>query len=83
VGQEEITDLKAELKEMKQAQGLIYDRLTEIETLLKERCYGRGKEVEKLKDKVGSLERSRAYLIGVATLAGVVITYILRKVGFK
>ena len=63
--------------------GGIYDRLTKIETLLCERCAGRGEQLEKLTAEVDRLKINQAKVIGAAALLSVVIGYVLKGLGLK
>jgi hypothetical protein len=81
VGQEEVAEIKAELKEIKQAQGKIYDRLTRLDTLIEERCGTRGRTLEDTKEKVDRLRIAQAKIIGAAAVLSVTITYILKGLG--
>jgi hypothetical protein len=60
----------------------VIQRLTNIETLLKERCDVRGKEMADLKTKVDVLRIAHAKIIGISTALAMVGTYIMKGLGW-
>ena len=72
-----------EARELRRDVGQIFDRLTKIETLLSERCAGRGIRLDGLGGDVERLKINQAKVIGAAALLSVVIGYILKGLGLE
>lgn len=72
-----------EIQELRHELGKVFDRLTRIETMLGERCGGRGERIEQLETEVERLKINQAKVIGAATLLSVVIGYVLKGLGLE
>lgn len=83
MSEDQIQELRAQLEAMRTQTGKVFDRLTRIETMLGERCAGRGNLIDKLGHDVEKLKLNQAKVIGAAALLSVVIGYVLKGLGLE
>ncbi len=70
-------------EELKNQLGGIYDRLTKIETQLRERCERGSERMDKLADDVERLKLNQAKVIGGAVALSAVLNYVLKGLGVQ
>ena len=74
MGDNQIVELKNQL-------GVIFDRLTRIETKLSERCDTRSEWLERLEKRVRQLEYDKYKVLGAATLLSLVAGNVMKLLG--
>ena len=70
-----------QIVELKNQLGVIFDRLTRIETKLSERCDTRSEWMDHLEKRVRQLEYDKYKVVGAATLLSLLAGNILKLLG--
>jgi uncharacterized membrane protein YjjP (DUF1212 family) len=67
--------------ELKNQLGVIFDRLTRIETKLSERCDARSEQLEGLEKRVRQLEYDKYKILGAAALVSFLAAHFMKILG--
>ncbi len=70
-----------QIGELKNQLGVIFDRLTRIETKLSERCDARSEFLEHLEKRVRQLEYDKYKVLGAATLLSLLAGNVMKLLG--
>lgn len=73
----------SEIVELKSQLGVIFDRLTRIETKLSERCDARSEWLERLEKRVRQLEYDKYRVVGAAVALSAVASFVLKGLGIE